>query len=56
MFTGVTLPFSVADLVSAAMDLLTLVGPFVLIGLAFMLAPKFFRLVRAAFGGSGRNA
>lgn len=54
-FEGVKLPFSVSDLVSSGSALLGLVGTFVLLGLAFMLAPKLIRLIRQAFASNGRG-
>jgi hypothetical protein len=51
-FAGVTLPFSVTDLVSSGNALLGLVGTFVLLGLAFKFAPKLIALIRQAFGSS----
>lgn len=54
--TGVSLPFTVTDLVSAAMSLLTIVGPFVLLAIAFMVAPKFWNMVKSAIGNRGRQA
>lgn len=51
-FTGVTLPFTVGDLVSSGNALLGLVGTFVLLALAFVLVPKIIRLIRQAFGTS----
>jgi hypothetical protein len=51
-FTGVTLPFSVADLASSGNALLGLVGSFVLLGLAFKFVPKIISVIRNAFGSS----
>lgn len=47
-FTGVTLPFAVADLLAAAMGLLKVLGPFVLLGLAVMFVPKLIAVIRTA--------
>jgi hypothetical protein len=56
-FSGVTLPFSVGDLVSSGNALLTLVGTFVLLGLAFRFVPKLITLIAQAFkGGAGGKA
>jgi hypothetical protein len=53
-FTGVTLPFTVSDLVSSGNALLGLVGTFVLLGLAFKFVPKLIALIVGAFrGGQG---
>jgi len=48
-FSGITLPFNVTDLVESGGALLGLVGGFVLLGLAFMLAPRLISLIRQAF-------
>ena len=55
MFTGVTLPFDVSELLTAAMDLLGVVAPLVLIGLAFVVVPKFIGLIRGSMAKSGKN-
>jgi hypothetical protein len=49
MFTGITLPFSPADLVSSGNELLGLVGSFVLLGMAFVFVPKIIRVIRESF-------
>lgn len=49
-FSGVSLPFTVTDLISSGNGLLGLVGAFVLLGLAFAFAPKIIQLIRQAFG------
>lgn len=54
-FTGVTLPFGVGDLLTAAMDLLGLFGPFILLGLAVIFTPKLFGLFRRATGAGGKQ-
>lgn len=53
-FTGMTLPFSVTDLVGSGNALLGLVGSFVLLGLAFAFVPKIIRIIRGAFGQGGK--
>lgn len=53
-FSGITLPFSVTDLVSSGNELLGLVGSFVLLGLAFVFVPKIIKVIRNAFQSSGR--
>jgi hypothetical protein len=52
IFTGVTLPFTPADLVSSGNELLGLVGAFVLLGMAFVFVPKIIRVIRSSFGSS----
>lgn len=56
-FAGITLPFTAADLLSAGVALLGVVGAFVLLGLAFKVVPKLVSLIVGAFSrsaGSGR--
>ncbi|MCK6259392.1 hypothetical protein LCY76_22735 [Fictibacillus sp. KIGAM418] len=53
-FSGITLPFSVSDLVGSGNALLGLVGSFVLLGLAFAFVPKIIKIIRNAFGQGGR--
>lgn len=47
-FSGITLPFTAGQLLTAATELLGVVGPFVLLGLAFVIAPYIISLIRAA--------
>lgn len=51
-FEGVTLPFSVTDLVSSGNALLGLVGAFVLLGMAFVFVPKLIGLIRNSFSAA----
>ncbi|MBU8733730.1 hypothetical protein NX029_28450 [Cytobacillus firmus] len=51
-FSGVTLPFSVTDLVGSGNALLGIVGTFVLLGLAFVLVPKLITLIRNSFSAA----
>jgi len=55
MFTGVTLPFDVAELITAATELLGLIGPFVLLAISFVVVPKLVRLIKGALGSGGKN-
>jgi hypothetical protein len=48
------LPFSAKDLVESGNGLLWLVGPFILLALAFLLVPKFRELIFTAFRGKGK--
>lgn len=48
-FAGITLPFTASDLLSAGVGLLGVVGAFVLLGLAFAVAPKLVGLIVGAF-------
>lgn len=56
-FAGIALPFTAADLLTGGVGLLTVVGTFVLLGLAFAVAPKLISLIVTAFkrsAGSGK--
>lgn len=48
-FSGVSLPFSVGDLISSGSGLLGYVGTFVLLMLAFFIVPRFIGAIRYAF-------
>ena len=54
-FSGITLPFTAADLLTAGVALLGVVGSFLLLALAFKVVPYLFGLIRGAFG-SARGA
>lgn len=55
--SGITLPFTAGDLLSAGVALLAVVGAFVLLGLAFRVVPKLVSLIVNAFtAGGGRRA
>ncbi|PAF20064.1 hypothetical protein CHH49_18125 [Terribacillus saccharophilus] len=51
-FDGLSLPFSVSDLISSGNGLLGYVGLFVLLGLAFVFVPKVIGLIRASFSAA----
>jgi len=51
--SGINFGFSVGDLVSNAGALVSTVGPYVLLGLSFAIAPKFISLIRSAVKGRG---
>jgi hypothetical protein len=53
-FSGITLPFTASDLLSAGVGLLGVVGLFVLLGLAFPMAVKMIKVIRQSFGQGGR--
>lgn len=53
-FAGITLPFSSADLLTAGVGLLGVVGGFVLLALAFKVVPKLISLIVGSFRGSSR--
>lgn len=52
--SGVSFGFSMGDILASAGGLLTSVGPYVAVGLAFILAPWFIRLIKDAFTKSRR--
>lgn len=54
-FSGVSLPFSASDLLSSAMGLLGVLGPFVLLGLALAFTPKIISVIRSAAATRGKN-
>ena len=56
MFTGITLPFTAAEMLSAAFEFVTLLGPFVLVGLAIMLTPRIVSVIKGIMGKGGRTA
>lgn len=55
-FSGVSLPFSVGDMLTGVTGLLGIVGPFVVIGIAVMFAPRIINLVKNALGKGGSKA
>lgn len=55
-FSGVTMPFSVNDLLSSSMGLIGLVGAFVLLGIAIAFAPRIINFIKGAVGHGGRRA
>lgn len=50
----VSLPFTVADMVSAGMAILGLVAGFVLLSLAFQFVPRFIAVIKSSWGGGRR--
>jgi hypothetical protein len=54
-FTGISLPFSVTDLLSSSMGLLGIVGSFVLLGLAIVYVPKLIGVIRASANTKGKH-
>ncbi|GAE32868.1 hypothetical protein [Halalkalibacter hemicellulosilyticus] len=45
-FSGVSLPFSPTDVLMGAVELLSSLGGFAYLGLAFIVAPWFISLIR----------
>lgn len=50
--SGVSLPFTVTDMVTAGMALIGLVAGFVLLGLAFRFVPQFITMIFSSFRAS----
>lgn len=55
-FTGISLPFTVNDMITVSMGLLGVVGIFVLLGLALKFVPKWIALAYQAIAGGGKRA
>jgi len=55
-FSGVTMPFTVTDLLDSSMGLIGLVGTFVLLGIAIAFAPRVINFIKSAVGQGGRKA
>lgn len=55
MFTGVDLPFTVTELISGTFDLMKLFGPYIIVGLAIMMMPKFVNIFKGIVGRSSRT-
>lgn len=51
-FAGIVLPFTAGDMLSAGVALVKVVGPIVLLALAFVVAPKVIKLIKGALGSS----
>jgi hypothetical protein len=49
-FSGLSLPFSVSDLISSGSGLLSIIGPIVLAALTFHFSPLIIALIFKAFG------
>lgn len=54
MFTGVTLPFTAAELLGGAFDFIALLGPLIILGIAVMFTPRIVSVIKNAIG-SGRR-
>lgn len=55
-FSGITLPFTVSDLMDGVMGLFGIVAAFVILGIAISFAPRFVSFVRSSVTGRGRNS
>lgn len=53
--TGVSLPFTVTDMVTAGMSLLGLVATFVLLRLAFTFVPRMVSMIVSAVAGGKKS-
>lgn len=53
-FSGVTLPFSPADLLGSGVGLLQVVGGFVMLALAFVIVPKLINMIRGALASRSK--
>ena len=55
--SGIKLPFTVGDMVTAGMSLLAIVAGFVLLGLAFRFVPKIISTIFTSFksGNGGKS-
>lgn len=47
-FSGVTMPFSVNDLLNSSMGLIGLVSAFILLGIAIGFAPRIISFIKSA--------
>lgn len=54
MFAGVTIPFTAAEMLTAAFEFITLLGPYILVGLAIMLTPQIVAIIKGVMGRRGR--
>lgn len=54
-FSGVSLPFTAGQMMTAGMSLIGLVAAFVLLNLAFQFVPKFTAMILSSFRG-GKKA
>ncbi|MFP3674968.1 hypothetical protein SB724_19215 [Bacillus sp. SIMBA_031] len=52
-FSGVKMPFNGSDVLQSSMSFVGALGSLVLLGLAVFFAPRIFRVIRSAVGGSG---
>lgn len=55
MFTGVTLPFTLTELITTAFELMTLFGPYILLGLGLILMPRFVAIFKGLYRGGNRS-
>lgn len=49
--SGISLPFTVNDLIGSAVSILGWVGPFILLGAALAFAPRIVGFFKKALGG-----
>lgn len=53
MFSGVTLPFTASEMLTAVFDFIALLGPYILIGLAIAFTPRIVNVIKSAAAGRG---
>lgn len=55
-FSGNSLPFAVGDIVDTAWSLIQLLGPFLALGLALVLAPRLVSFIKSIMSKNGKSA
>jgi len=50
-FSGVSFGISVNDLISSATSLISVFGPYIALGIALLLAPRFIAMLKQQFRG-----
>lgn len=55
MFDGLTMPFTVAEVMDGAFSLLKVIGPFIAITIALSFVPRIVSVLRGAAAGGGRR-
>lgn len=54
--SGISMPFTVGDVVSGGMELVGLVSGFIVLAIALMFAPRFINFIKGAIGRGGRGS
>jgi len=54
-FSGVSFGISVNDLISSATSLIGVFGPYIALGIALLLAPRFIELLKGLFRTKNNN-
>lgn len=55
-FSGVTLPFTVSDMLTTAMSFMGIYGPWILLGLAVVFAPRIWETLSGIISKRGKKA